>query len=240
MYAGSRVGGGRVSLTLKIIPVPGGGKTPNICTINCEPPVLEEPKERPVVGGISTFGLLSLHQRVAKWTAILQTIPAGHQLVSAVAGARFPCKVVSGYFQVKRMWTPEETLAVRPLEDSFSIINLRLGRKPVEVLIPGSGIALAVSVGDLDPEHPTDHHCAAAFAHECIHFLHDANGTNLERYDNVHDCDNGWCASVEEQQTIGLGPYADDPLTENRVREQLGLPLRTSWHTLPDPHARGK
>jgi hypothetical protein len=54
-------------------------------------------------------------------------------------------------------------------------------------------------------------------AHELIHALHDVTQTM------------GNTRMNEENRTVGLGPYANDPITENAVRGDYGIPLRPTY-----------
>jgi len=70
-----------------------------------------------------------------------------------------------------------------------------------------------------------------ALAHELIHALHHLSGTS---YAEVVDAPGGEVRR-EEMWTTGLGPYANTRLSENAIRAQAGLPLRTHY-TFPDDH----
>jgi hypothetical protein len=86
-----------------------------------------------------------------------------------------------------------------------------------------------------DPYHtPTDaaqNPCPSggpevALGHELIHAVHDAQGTN--RAAVPYTAIESGTENHEEAATIGLGAYAKDPMTENALRRELGVPLRTS------------
>ena len=53
-------------------------------------------------------------------------------------------------------------------------------------------------------------------AHELIHSLHHLTGTRNE-------------AGKEEEWTTGINEFADEPLSENKIREEFGLPLRLAY-----------
>ena len=54
-------------------------------------------------------------------------------------------------------------------------------------------------------------------AHELIHCYHYTNGLAKASYQD------------EEKFTVGLDNYAQDPITENRIREQHNVPVRTQY-----------
>ena len=74
-------------------------------------------------------------------------------------------------------------------------------------------------------------------AHELIHAFHFLSGTGygdevrtgLRQPGMTH-------VKREEMATVGLGPYANSRLTENALRREAGLPLRTQY-MFPDDHA---
>jgi hypothetical protein len=53
-------------------------------------------------------------------------------------------------------------------------------------------------------------------AHELIHSLHCVTGTKLD-------------GQAEELKTVGLAAYSGEAITENKIRGEHGLPLRTQY-----------
>lgn len=106
-----------------------------------------------------------------------------------------------------------------------SALLRRLSRTGRRVTVrPGSqDLAGAVTqpVGDgdslilWDPEHVLEGFPPhVVLYHELVHALHEARGERL--------------AEGEEEKASGVGAFADYPLSENALRRELGLPLRTS------------
>ena len=56
-----------------------------------------------------------------------------------------------------------------------------------------------------------------ALAHEMIHSLHCLTGTRKD-------------GKAEELKTTGLDPYADEAITENRIRAEHNIALRTQYY----------
>jgi hypothetical protein len=54
-------------------------------------------------------------------------------------------------------------------------------------------------------------------AHELIHCYHMVTGTMKQGYD------------AEEEFTVGIGPYTDNWITENKIRAEHNVPLRTQY-----------
>lgn len=53
-------------------------------------------------------------------------------------------------------------------------------------------------------------------AHELIHSLHHVTGTRRD--------------TDEELWTTGLGKYSDEPMSENKIRDQFGIKLREAYY----------
>jgi hypothetical protein len=68
-----------------------------------------------------------------------------------------------------------------------------------------------------------------ALAHEMIHALHVISGDVVMDYDWSTDG-----AIIEEARTVGIGPYKNTTISENAVRKEWGLPLRTYYSTPGD------
>ena len=63
---------------------------------------------------------------------------------------------------------------------------------------------------------------AIGLGHELIHANHDTHGTNVQASSNYTGADgNTYNAPGYEQQAVGLGPYANDPYTENKLRQEF-------------------
>lgn len=75
-----------------------------------------------------------------------------------------------------------------------------------------------------------DNDCIVLF-HELLHVYHNAVGerirviSNKEIYSpNLH----------EEARTVGLGSFRKDLMTENKLREEMGLPRRSAYYSVND------
>ena len=62
---------------------------------------------------------------------------------------------------------------------------------------------------------------SVVLGHELIHARHNGDGTNLVNFPDASDP--GGMSNHEEAQTIGRGAYTGDPLTENTIRNDMGL-----------------
>lgn len=82
-------------------------------------------------------------------------------------------------------------------------------------------------------------------AHEMVHALHNANGTNLDGPNDNFPGQNGTSARNEERSTVGTGgspittptgpqatppDYSHNVPTENSFRDDLGIPRRPSYY----------
>lgn len=63
-----------------------------------------------------------------------------------------------------------------------------------------------------------------ALGHELIHALHVISGDVVKEYSWKTDG-----AIIEEARTVGLGPYANKRITENALRKEWNLTLRTYY-----------
>jgi Effector protein len=59
-------------------------------------------------------------------------------------------------------------------------------------------------------------HSHIVLAHELIHSLHHLTGTRNE-------------AGEEEEWTTGIGRFSDEAMSENKIRQEFGLPLRQAY-----------
>lgn len=63
---------------------------------------------------------------------------------------------------------------------------------------------------------------AIGLGHELVHADHAARGTNDKGASDYTGLDgNTYNDNKREQQAVGLGPYADDPYTENKMRKEF-------------------
>ncbi len=67
---------------------------------------------------------------------------------------------------------------------------------------------------------------SALLGHEMIHAMHNDQGTN--KRDNAEPAESG--SNEEESQTIGIHGHKDDPITQNKILEDLGNPHRRPDH----------
>jgi hypothetical protein len=68
-----------------------------------------------------------------------------------------------------------------------------------------------------------------ALAHELIHALHVISGDVVKDYDWSTDG-----AIIEEARTVGIGPYANTRISENSIRKEHNLSLRTYYNSPGD------
>jgi hypothetical protein len=68
-----------------------------------------------------------------------------------------------------------------------------------------------------------------ALAHELVHALHVISGDVVKDYDWGTDG-----AIIEEARTVGLGPYKNTRISENAIRKEHNLPLRTYYSSPND------
>jgi uncharacterized Zn-binding protein involved in type VI secretion len=78
---------------------------------------------------------------------------------------------------------------------------------------------------------------AIGLGHELIHANHDVHGTNVKASSTYTGADGKtYTAPGYEQQAVGLGPYANDPYTENKLRkdfDELGISKFGREHQRP-------
>jgi hypothetical protein len=68
-----------------------------------------------------------------------------------------------------------------------------------------------------------------ALAHELVHSVHILKG-DFKRGGDRLDPDTQ--AGKEELRAVGLGKYAEAPYSENSIRQELGLPLRSQYNSV--------
>ncbi len=68
-----------------------------------------------------------------------------------------------------------------------------------------------------------------ALAHELIHALHVISGDVVKEYSWATDG-----AIIEEARTVGIGPYSKTRYSENAIRREWMLAVRTYYHTPGD------
>lgn len=102
----------------------------------------------------------------------------------------------------------------------------------ISVATPGNGTTSEVGFNpDYEPQYPGGESCrspAIGLGHELIHAMHNGDGTNLGTYADSTDLGVPGGSNHEEAQTIGRGAYANDPITDNALRRDLGYKPRTS------------
>lgn len=67
---------------------------------------------------------------------------------------------------------------------------------------------------------------SSTLGHELIHAVHNDKGTNLRN--NPDPREPG--SNQEESQTIGINDHAADPMTENNILNDMGVPVRRTDH----------
>lgn len=69
-----------------------------------------------------------------------------------------------------------------------------------------------------------------AFYHELVHAYHFNRGDNaLDGHSHAQCVTYEAAIPKKEFQAVGLGPYAADPVSENAIRVQMGVPLRPTY-----------
>lgn len=76
--------------------------------------------------------------------------------------------------------------------------------------------------------------------HELVHALHTITGTANYKDKGGKVYDRHTSNAIEETRTVGLGPWADDPLTENGLREEWNIGRRQTFQGVgPDRLLKG-
>lgn len=74
-----------------------------------------------------------------------------------------------------------------------------------------------------------------ALAHELIHALHFMSGDIAKPYSWTNGVGNSSCGAIlEEARTVGLGRFRNTRISENAIRREQGLTLRTFYSTPGD------
>jgi hypothetical protein len=118
------------------------------------------------------------------------------------------------------------------------------------VVVPGvpSSSYIAINTEQLgDDEGETCLGLDTVLVHELNHALDAANGTFdaspvSDQFPFTNDGDNTNFTSRAEENAVGVGPYADNPYSEDAYRDRVGLPHRDDYATVcprPDPDAVG-
>jgi hypothetical protein len=75
-----------------------------------------------------------------------------------------------------------------------------------------------------------DKDCIVLF-HELLHIYHNAVGEKVRIISNK----NIYSPNLhEEARTVGLGSFRNDLMTENKLREEMGLPRRSTYYSVND------
>jgi hypothetical protein len=90
--------------------------------------------------------------------------------------------------------------------------------------MPGEGESASIAWDPKDPGPPYSPRPAfVGLAHELIHALHMVHG--LQIY-STNDADG---LAINEATVVGLGVFKDEPFTENAIRHEHGIALRTQY-----------
>lgn len=90
--------------------------------------------------------------------------------------------------------------------------------------VPGEGQSAAISWDPTDPGPPYAPRPAyVGLAHELIHALHIVHGLQ------VYDTNQADGLAINEATVVGLGIFKDEPFTENAIRHEQGIALRTQY-----------
>ncbi|WP_249818028.1 M91 family zinc metallopeptidase, partial [Escherichia coli] len=75
-----------------------------------------------------------------------------------------------------------------------------------------------------------DKNCIVLF-HELLHVYHNAVGERVRIISNK----NIYLPNIhEEARTVGLGSFRKELMTENKLREEMGLPRRSTYYSVND------
>lgn len=90
--------------------------------------------------------------------------------------------------------------------------------------MPGNGQSASVSWWPDDPGPPyAERPAFVGLAHELIHALHIVHGQQIA------DTNSTQGLAINEAQVVGLGRFKDEPFTENAIRDEHGITLRTQY-----------
>jgi T3SS secreted effector NleD len=73
-----------------------------------------------------------------------------------------------------------------------------------------------------------DFHACIVF-HELVHVFHNLNGERLKVESSKPESQTHSPFLIEEARTVGLGAFSEEILSENKFREEIGMPRRTSY-----------
>ncbi|SUG38939.1 Uncharacterised protein [Salmonella enterica subsp. arizonae] len=73
-----------------------------------------------------------------------------------------------------------------------------------------------------------DFHACIVF-HELLHVLHNLNGERLKVESSQPESQTHYPFLLEEARTVGLGSFSEEVLSENKFREEIGVPRRTFY-----------
>ncbi|EHW5106619.1 T3SS effector protein NleD, partial [Escherichia coli] len=73
-----------------------------------------------------------------------------------------------------------------------------------------------------------DFHATIVF-HELLHVFHNLNGERLKVESSRPESQKYSPLLLEEARTVGLGAFSEEVLSENKFREEIGMPRRTSY-----------
>ena len=73
-----------------------------------------------------------------------------------------------------------------------------------------------------------DFHACIVF-HELLHVFHNLNGERLKVESSHPESQTHSPLLLEEARTVGLGAFSEEVLSENKFREEIGMPRRTSY-----------
>lgn len=124
-------------------------------------------------------------------------------------------------------FTYRETVVARPTGDPFM------------PWVAGRGADSAVIIFNDQQGHdysrdphrgkPDSAYSFVTLGHELIHASHVLHGNQYNVPLGNPACDSDNPAAEEELRTTGVGPWRDEPLSENAMRRELGLPERASY-----------
>jgi Effector protein len=94
---------------------------------------------------------------------------------------------------------------------------------------PGDGTSSSIKWNPAQTDTPDGRRPVnIGLAHELIHARH-----NLKGESSLLNTGNGDPKIEDEHRVVGLGQFADEPITENKLRAEQKVPLRTQYSGLP-------
>lgn len=157
------------------------------------------------------------------------------KLVSSQSDPAFKIKTIAALSELAS--TPTGARLINELAQAGKVIEIEDARDHGQVgnseTFIGSNVIIRFNPDrkKLDGENWQQRPPSIGLGHELIHAYHDLNGTTDNGDRDYYDLTTGAKRNDPgyEVQAVGLGPYMNDPLTENNVRRDMNQPLRPHY-----------